>query len=322
MGLVLGLGIVFIISCGGAAPAAPTATTVPPTAVPTPVPPTAVPTVAVPTTAAPSSGTTSGGTLLDALTKAKAAQSYRVELQITGQGSFASSAGSTTGGTPTTTPSDAPVTLVVMKGEVSGKDAHFTLQGLMTALMGIDPEKPFEVISYNGQAYMHGPVPLLGATEDKWYQVPSNAASIAQPPLTPGSFLDSFGETGINPNDFKLSGTESLDGKSCQIYSGDKTAVVNAFSKLGGGTGATQEDLDSIESAEFQFWVCDDNYLHQIRMFIAGHDKNQPDQKGSFLIVMKLTDFDTAITIQPPADAVPLQLPTQIAPEITPTPTP
>lgn len=286
---------------------------------PTPVPPTIAPTVVPPTAISAPSGT--GGTLQDALNQVKAATAYRVDLSISGQGNFAG------GGGPTPAPDavDKPITLVVMQGEVNGKDAHFTLQGELTSFLGIDPSKTFEVISSDGKAYLKGPVPLLGATEEKWYLAPAQAASVAQPPLTPGSFLESFGESGINPADFKETGSESLNGKTCKIFSGDKSAVINAFSKLGGATGATQEDLDSIDNAEFMFWVCDDGYLHQIKMLIQGHEKDKPDQKGSFEILMKISDFNGAITITPPADVIPLQLPQQPteeapAPIVTPTP--
>lgn len=307
----------FIVACGGGEP---TATLVPPTPVPTVVPPTAVPATQAPTTQAPTvqpaSNGTQGGALMDALNHVKAAATYRVDLTIQGQGNFTGGAGPT----PEAGAEDKPTTLVVMQGEVNGKDAHFTLQGVLTSFLGIDPAKTFEVISYGGKAYVKGPVPLLGALEEKWYEAPPSASSVAQPPLTPGSFLESFGESGINPADFKLDGSESLDGKSCQVYSGDKSAVVNAFNKLGGATGTTQEDLDSIENAEFKFWVCDDGFLHQVKMLVEGHDKNKPDQKGSFQILMKIMDFNGDIKITPPADAIPLKLQGQETPAATPTP--
>jgi hypothetical protein len=306
--LVLGLVTVFAMGCGAPAPA-PTATPLPlPTTAPTAVPPTEAPTQ--PATS------TEGGPLQEALNQVKAATTYRVEMSMTGKGNFAASGTAT----PEAGSADTPVTLVDMKGEVNGKDAHFTMQGALTAFLGIDPEKTFEVISYNGEAYLKGPVPLLGATEEKWYKVPAQATSVAQPPLTPSSFLDSFGETGINLNDFKMTGTESLDGRTCEVYSGDKSAVVNAFSKLGGAAGATEEDLASIDNAEFKFWVCADGYLHQVKMLMEGHDKANPDQKGSFEILMKIADFNTDIQITPPADATPLEIPGQITPEVTPTP--
>lgn len=289
----------------------PTPTPVPPTA--TPVPPPPVP----PTAAAPSANPATEGTLAQALTKARDAKTYRINLSITGKGSFMSAGGPT----PTASQNET-MTLVTMQGEVNNEDAHFVIQGLLTSFLGIDPTKPFEVMSKSGTAYVKGPIPLIGATEDKWYQAPPQAASIAQPPLSTSAFLNSFGEAGINPSDFKLSGTESLDGKQCEVYAGDKAAVVNAFNKLGGATGATQEDLDSIDAAEFKFWVCDDNYLHQVKMGIEGHDKTNPEQKGSFDLLLQLSDFDGNITITPPTGAELLKLPTPAPEEPSVTPTP
>lgn len=311
-------GILIAITAACASPT-PTATPVPPTNVPTVVPPTVPPTEA-------SGSSAPQGTLAQAMTKAKDATTYRVSLSIAGKGNFV-----TSGPTPEAGAPEKTISLVTMQGEVKEQDAHFVIQGQLTSFLGLDPEKPFEVTTYNGDAYLKGPVPLIGATEEKWYKAPPEAAQIAQPPLTPSSFLNSFGDAGLNPADFKLSGTESLDGKSCEVYAGDKAAVVNAFSRLGGASGATQEDLDSIDNAEFKFWVCDDGYLHQVKMLIEGHDKNKPDQKGSFEVLMQLSDFNGSITITPPADAAPLILPTPAAatpealtatpaPGVTPTP--
>lgn len=294
---------VLVISCGSEA--APTATVLPaPTSAPQPTS-APKPTTAPATQPPAAAGSSAGGPLQNALSKAKTANSYRVNMSITGKGQFAGDLNAT----PVAGAEDKPITLIQMQGEVNGKDAHFSLQGMLTSFLGIEPDKTFEVMSYDGKSYLKGPVPLLGAIEDKWYQAPSEASSIAQPPLTPNSFLESFGEAGIDPSAFKEAGTETLDGQSCQVFAGDKDAVVQAFNKLGGATGATQEDLSSIDSAEFKFWVCGGGYLHQVRMALEGHDKNKPDQKGSFEVLMKITDFNTNITITPPADAVPLKLP-------------
>lgn len=314
--------LMFVIGCASPAPAP---TPVPPTALPTVVPPTEVPTVAPTSASGQTGGTTAApvasGPLQDAITKTKNAAAYRVNLNVSGQGNFASTAGPTP---DPTAPADKPIVLLAMQGEVNGKDAHYSIQGKLTEQLGISSDKTFEVVSSAGDAYVKGPVPILGANEDKWYKLPANAAQIAEPPLTPASFLDSFGQAGINPTDFKSAGTETLDTQSCDVYAGDKTAVVNAFSRLGGSSGATQEDLDSIDNAEFKFWICGDGYLHQVRMLIQGHDKTNKDQKGSFEILVKLTDFGTAIQITPPPDSSPLQLPQSGTPETSPqaSPTP
>lgn len=306
--LLTGIVVLFVMACSPAP--APTVAPVPTaTLVPTTVPATQAPTVAAPAA--------ESGALLDSLNQVKAAKSYRVNLQVTAEGGFAG----ITGPTPVPGTASTPVTLVQMTGEVNEKDAHFTIQGLFMSNLGIEPDQPFEVISHGGNAYLKGPVPLLGAMEEIWYKAPAQAAGVAQPPLTPGAFLESFGETGINPGDFAKAGTESLDGKTCEIYSGDKSAVVNAFTRLGGASGATQEDLDSIDSAEFKFWVCDDGFLHQVKMGIVGHEKEKPEEKGSFEIFMKISDFNTDIQITPPADAKLLELPDLSTPPAPTTPT-
>lgn len=303
--LVCGMIGLVSMGCGGAP--TPTPTVIPPTAVP--------PTVPIPK---PTQGLTnaSGETLLDALNRVKESKSYRVNVSITGKGNFVDAGGPT----PVPGAENEPITLVQMRGEVNGNDAHFTMQGMLTAFLGIESDKTFEVISHNGIAYLKGPVPLLNAMEEKWYQAPPQAAGMAQPPLSPRAFLDSFGENGINLAAFKNSATETLDGKKCAVYAGDKAAVIDALGKVGGAAGATRQELDSIDNAQFKFWVCEDGYLHQVQMLIEGHDKADPTQKGSFEINMHLQDFDTDIQITPPSETIPLQLPEQVKPEGTPTP--
>ncbi len=295
-------------ACAAPAPTAalPTATQMPPTA------------TAAPTTAVASDKATPQGALAQGIVNARDATTYRVNLTISGKGTFMAAGGAT----PDDAAGDEPVTLMTMQGEVNQQNAHFVIQGLLTSLLGIDPTKPFEVIRVDDVTYVKGPAPLIGATEERWYQAPPEAAGLAQPPMSPASFLNSFGDTGLDPADFKLTGSEALDGKVCQVYAGDKAAVANAFNRFGGAAGATQEDLDSIENAEFKFWVCEDGYVHRVKMLIEGHDQANPTQKGAFDLLLQLADFDSNLTITPPADAIPLRLPSSETPEPDATPTP
>lgn len=309
--LCLSLLTLFISACAvDNVPVQPTVTLVAITG--TPEPPTSTPR---PPTPAPPSATpsSSGATLTQALSRAQAASLYRMDLKISGKGNFAPGPI-----TPTLGATQTEATLLAMQGDVNGKDSHFNLAGLFTSFLGVEPNGSLDFITVGDKAYVHGPVPVLNANEAKWYQVPSQQASIAQPPLTPGSFLEAFSSSGINPDDFKKSGTESLDGHTCDVYSGDKSTVVKAFQSLGAAAGASQQDMDAIDNAEFRFLICDDSYLHQVTMVIDGHNKDKPEEKGTFSILMHLYDFDSDIKIQAPPDAEELTVPAFPIP--TPTP--
>lgn len=254
----------------------------------------------------PVSGT--GNIFSAALEKLKTATSYRVEMEISGQGNLGLTGSETP--PPDATPLASPtqeITLMSVIGEVNGKSAHFTMQGLFAAFLGIDTGKSLQVISTGENNYIHGPVPLLGANEDKWYLLPPNQASVAKPPLTPDTFMSSFTSTGLNPDDFPKTGSETLDNRTCDVYSGDKAAVEKTFQSISQTTGIA--DLSVIDAAEFQFWLCDDAFLHQIRMNISGHSQNKPDQKGTFLMLMHVSDFGSNISIQAPENAEPLSTP-------------
>lgn len=299
--LVSLLAIVWLSGCGGDATPTPTAAP-PPTETSAPAPLLAATPTTPPTTASAAKTAT---TLADALGKSKAATAYRVEMTVNGSGGLA--------GTPPGAQDDL-INLVTMKGEVNGNDAHLQLQGQLAGFLGLAPTDVLEMVTYQGGAYVKGPIPLIGANEPRWYQAPPGAAQIAQPPLTPGAFLDVFGKAGLDPADFKHVGAEAVDGFSCEVFAGDKDVVVRAFQKLGGIAGASQEDLNSIDTAEFKFWVCDDGYLHQVMMHIQGHDAAKPNEKGEFSVLMKLYDYDIPVSIAPPSDAIPLNLPARPSP--------
>lgn len=308
VGLLLslsGLITLLVSACGGTTPVSISGTQTPFTATASPLPPTNTP---LPTTVGYATPSAAGNAFGSAVEKAKSATSYRLEMEISGKGDL----GLTGSETPSSdaTPSASPnqdITLMSMKGEVNGQSAHFVLKGLFAAFLGVDPAKSLELISVGDKSYVHGPVPLIGATEDKWYVVPANQASVAKPPLTPDTFLSSFTTSGLNPNDFQKTGTESLDNLSCDVYSGDRAAIDKAFKSLGQSTGGA--DLSSIDTAEFKFWICDDGFLHQIRMNVAGHSPDKPDQKGSFLLLMHVSDIGSNIDITAPQNAEELIVP-------------
>jgi hypothetical protein len=316
--LLIGVFIVLAFlasSCGSTPPtlAPVSATAVPPTA--TPLQPTATP---VPTVSSSGGTSSSGGSFGTALDKVKGATAYRVDMQVTVSGSFGLSGAETPAPNATpSAPSNQEMTMVTMQGEVNGQNSHFSLQGLFAAFLGADPSKPIEVITLGDKSYIHGPATLIGATEDKWYELPADESSVAKPPLTPGSLLDSFTASGLDPNDFKKTSTESLDNRSCDVYSGDEAAVEKTFKTLGQAAGGA--DLSSLDAADFRFWVCDDGFLHQVRLAVQGHAQDKPDQKGSFLMQMHIHDIGTDIKIEAPANAEPLKMPSLINLE-TPTP--
>jgi hypothetical protein len=296
--------------CSATAPGLTTSTVAPATA--TPVPPTATP---VPATIPPASTLQPSGPGLSALSnlgaaleKAKGATAYRVDMQVTGKGNFGLGAADTPEpNAPSPTPANQEITLVTLKGEVNGKESHLALQGLFAAFLGVDPSKAVEVITTADKTYIHGPVPLIGASEDKWYELPAGESSVASPPLTSNSFLESITSAGLDPADFQKTSTERLDNRSCDVYSGNKAAVEKTFKSVGQTAGTS--DWSSVDTAEFKFWICDDGFLHQVRLAASGHLKDQPDQTGSFLMQMHIYDFGTNIKIEAPANAELLNMP-------------
>jgi hypothetical protein len=297
-------------ACGSSGPSLPPST-------PMAIPPTAtkvLPTLTAAPTAPPSSGSPGdNGNLGSALDRIKTATSYRVDMQVTGSGALGAGIGEPpVGNSSTPTATTERMTFLSMQGEVNGPATHFSLQGVFASFLGADPSKPIEFMTIGDKAYIHGPVALIGATGDKWYQLPANESSVAKPPLTPGSLLDVFATNGLNPNDLKNAGAETLDNQSCTVYSGDKAVVERTFEAVGQAVGGGDQGLSTLDSADLRFWVCADGFLHQVRLAVQGHVQDKPDQTGSFLVQMHVHDIGTDIKIEAPANAEPLNMPSFI----------
>lgn len=274
-------------------PALPTPARAVPALTPTPI-------ILPATTPTPSAAAGSDAeTLVNALLRVKTATRYRFEVTIIGRGAL------TVGRSITSESGSEPkeVILVSLQGAIRDQDAHLVIS--RPTFLTANPDRPLEVIHVGGKSYLKGPLPLVGANQDTWYELAPQMSNPVQPALLPGQVLDLFGAEGLDPADLKR-GSESLDGQSCDVYSGDTSALLRALNRLENATGATP-NLDSIDRTEFMLWVCEDGYIHQVRLLIEGHDKS--DQKGSYQVLIKLSDWNGDIQITPPVDAQPLDGP-------------
>ncbi len=227
--------------------------------------------------------------------KSQTATTFRIALEMAASGKL---------GLPGVTTNQS-FPLMNVSGAVNGKDSHLVIKGLVAMFLSGDANKPIEIMTVGGKTYIHGPVPMLGANEDKWYvSTPASASSLSQS----SDFTQFLGD---HPalGGFKKSGSETLDGRRCDVYSGDKTATYNLFAGLNLQGTLDKETLAALESAESKFWICDDGYFHQLWMKMDVHNKNQPSEKGTLELKLHLYDYNANIKLTPPATAAPLPMP-------------
>jgi hypothetical protein len=245
---------------------------------------------------------TAGDALKNALIKTAPVTIYRMDMDMSATGALASGLGGTTAS------SSQAVSVLSLAAAVNGKDAHFTMKGLFGSFMGADQNTGVEIITVGGKIYLHGPLPTLGANENKWY-VTSDAQTI-------GSMAQSHDIGALAKADlsaFKLSSSESLDNRHCDIYgSNDMLAIAKAFQSFDSGAMAGTGDMQGMDSAELKFWVCDDGYFHKMNLSFEGAQKTNPTSKGGIAMSFHIYDFNAAITISAPAGAVPLEQPTTV----------
>jgi WD40 repeat protein len=251
---------------------------------------------------APSGGGTAGSrvSLAEALRNAKGVSKYRVEFEMHGSGAFGLELGDTL---PATATQGLP--LISMWAEVNDNDTHTILKGVNAALLGVDPRKGLEMITVDGKAYVRGPLAMLDAKEEKWYEMPSERAQVAQPAVQPSSFFESFAGADMQAEDFTRTGSATLDGLNCDIYAGNKETVLKAFQNVRAMFNSDAE-FSTTDEATLEFRVCEDGHVHQMSMSVAGTTKDKPDQTSTSSLTTHVFDIGADINIQAPPDAEPI----------------
>ncbi len=237
------------------------------------------------------------GPIQDAWDKSTQAKSMRFIVEMTMKGDLGTMPGMTT------PMQEFP--LMSMSGETSGKDSHLIMKGFIAMFLTGDPTKSLEMMTVGGKSYVHGPMPLFGAPEDKWYVGGADSG------LNMGSSEDpvqSFKGQNQDWSKFKKTGTEKFDGRSCDVYSADKEAAMEFFNEFSKQSQQSQS-LDQLSNAELKVWVCDDGYFHQLRMSMEGSAKDKPNQKVSILMLIHFSDLNANIKITPPPSPAPLKTP-------------
>lgn len=274
-----------------AMPEPPTATPAPPTSTPQPAPSDALQLPA-------------DDPLREAILKTSAAESYHIEMSMTGSGQpFAALSGDD---------AETEVTLMAITGEYSRQDAAFTMSGLTTALLG-GGQGGVQVIAAEGKTYIRGPALLLGALEERWYILPNEQANMARAPVDTLQFLRRFADAGAGEFAFEREGSQEFEGQSCEVYSADAPATREALDSFGANIVPGVSGL-SRQAGAFTIWACDDGYVHRLQM---SFDLGSTDDENKVIVFkadIRLRDHGAAIAIVAPADAVALDLPGLITP--------
>lgn len=252
--------------------------------------------------------TAAAGAIQKAFDQSAAAKSYRLELEMTAQGDF--------GIVPGLTNPNQALPMFGMSGEVNGKDNHFVFKGWLSAFLGGDMTKGFEIMRAGDKTFVKGPLPMFGAPEDKWYVADSSFKSSFS---DPNQMLNTNQNADLNG--FRKTGTEPLDGKRCDVYTADKDSSLGLFRSINAGGAQAEDTLGALDNAVTKIWICEDGYLHQLSMQIEGHNKDKPTQKISMQIKFRISNLNADIKITPPANAAPMQAPSFFFGTPTATPT-
>ncbi len=235
------------------------------------------------------------GPLQDGWVKASRVEALRFELDMKATGALTNLPGIPKGA--------REVTLMNLSGEANSGDAHFTLKGYIVSSLTNNPDKGIEFMLLGTKTYIHGPIVALGATANKWYWVGRRGI------VGPGETNPSRSLSAQNPDwaTFSKAGSEKLDSKRCDVYRAGREASDQFYYDF------TSTELPYVieirDSGETKIWICDDGYMHQLRMDLVGHSVDYPDQKTGLEILVHFFDQNGNIKITAPPDAVPLEAP-------------
>jgi len=245
--------------------------------------------------------------LTTALIKTAVAPAHQLELTVSATGLPPQMAGMFGNSAPS-----QEVSLVDIAGKRRGKDLQLRIKGALMTMAGLPAAASLEFIHAAGKSYIHGPLPMFGATENKWYVLDGTTGGDSFTQNLPTGINQSLDYKGVANADLSFLTTLSkqvLHGRQCDVYgTTDKNAIIQAI-KSSSMPNVPSNDLDRIEAAEIKFWVCDDGYFHQAWVSIEGTTADRPNVKSAVRIRLSLFDYNSDFTIAAPLNPAQLERP-------------
>jgi SH3-like domain-containing protein len=126
---------------------------------------------------------------------------------------------------------------------------------------GVYPETGLEILQIDGQYYLHGPVPILGAPQKRWYTDPS--LELYLPTLDQYAPLRDLIQT--NLKQMKAQKDQQIEGLRCKTYTlADRKVAAKALSNVYGGL--SQFDDSRIINPALTTAICSDGYVRKVEL--------------------------------------------------------
>ncbi|NTU86076.1 MAG: hypothetical protein HGA45_43235 [Chloroflexales bacterium] len=155
------------------------------------------------------------------------------------------------------------------------------------------------MIRADGGSYVHGPLAVIGATDDAWYRLPPEQASLFTPLIGP----DILGGGSPDFSRFSPGAVEQQGGQSCRRYTGERDATTGLLQSIAASGLPIDADPSRIESADSAVLICDDGYLYALDLSFVGKTPGDQPTPYSYDLRLRLSGFDQTLVIDPPAGA-------------------
>ena len=231
-----------------------------------------------------------GDSLFARLTGVKKATSFtsRTSMQVTGDVMNADA-------------KDKTVTVFEMEQSYSAANSSTIIRNKEA---GIDKVNEIEMRVVDGKTYMKGMLPTEGAAE-QWIMLPGDQSKANQSaPVDAQQAIDSLSTNPKEAAGYKKTGTESIDGLTCDVYSTSQSGTT-----MLGLMAAYNEQFEKVTKAEIRIMMCPDGQMHQMRMEFAGTSKKLPGTPASIVLETRMYDFDKEITIEVPKNVMEMPAP-------------
>jgi hypothetical protein len=209
-------------------------------------------------------------------------------------------------------PGDDPnlVTVVSMQGGQDNENFDYKLRGFAASFLalvaGFDPNsQELELAAVDGARFARAV--KEGETTAKWYRLPED--DTATTGFSPEQLLSPIIDPQYPETAFTASGTETMDQMLCGVFQGTRAAFDAALPGMSDSALLNTDvfDAGTIDSFSYRVWVCADGNIHRVNYAFDAHTRADASKEGSFAFDVLIKDYDGAIVIRAPADAIPFE---------------
>ncbi len=160
----------------------------------------------------------------------------------------------------------------------------------------------YEVVVVGADVFIKG-LNGSGLELTQWYILPeAMQAGVRRFPTARG-LIASFNPEEVGKAQFKAGGTETVDDLACSIWTAQNPKFAQTLVGVTDDSDLKKQ-VGEIDAAEFKVWTCADGYIHQMQGNVQGHSAQNKENKATVTLRFQMSNFNDAVKINAPTDAI------------------